>query len=122
MCPAVFLMEQAGRLDLLRIRRRRHETVAIGRIIILLRDQSPPHKGGMELQGNCNYGDVVEIINRRIFFWPGTDVGPISYGLRHFERYHSEKPVILRVRLQSLLESSPDVGPTLCRYNSGSTR
>lgn len=122
MSPAVLLMERAGRLDLVRIRRRRHERIAIGGITILLRDQAPLHKGSMELQGDCIYEDVIEDINARVFFWPGTTGGPISYGVRHFERYRSERPVILRVNFHSLLKSNPNVEPKFCRYNSGSPR
>jgi len=88
----------------------------------LLRDQSPLHQGNIALVGGYTYDDVIEQINRWIFFWPGTAEGPISYGVRHFERYREENPVILRMNIRSLLGSNPEVQPKFCRYNSGSPR
>jgi hypothetical protein len=64
----------------------------------------------------------VESLNRRVFFWPGTASGPISYGIRHFERYQGERPIVLRLLMQSLLASNPASQPLYCRYNSGSPR
>src|SRR5262249_48751140 len=108
--------------DLIRKRRHEHCQIIIGKTEILIRDQAPLHRGNMELQDGCTYEDFIESINGRIFFWPGTATGPISYGVRHFERYRNEHPVILRVSLQSLLVENPAVTPKFCRYNSGSPR
>ena len=68
------------------------------------------------------FEQFIENLNRRIFFWPGTDAGPINYGVRHFERYGSEHPAILKIDFQSLINSNPAVEPHYCRYNSGSPR
>jgi hypothetical protein len=122
MSPSALLMQRAGRQDLLRKRRREHERITIDGIVVLIRDQAPLHRGNMELCGGYSYEDVIESINRRIFFWPGTAGGPINYGVRHFERYRHEKPLILRINLQSLLQCNPDIQPKFCRYNSGSPR
>src|SRR5262249_9745681 len=87
-----------------------------------LRDQGPLHQGNMRLPKGYTLEDFIESLNRRIFFWPGTAMGPISYGVRHFERYEGEKPVILRIHLDTLLKRNPDAIPRYCRYNSGSPR
>ena len=68
------------------------------------------------------FDQFIESLNRRIFFWPGTDASPISYGIRHFERYRSEHPTMLRIDFQSLLSSNPADEPRYCRYNSGAPR
>jgi hypothetical protein len=120
--PASHLMVSAGRYDLLRSRRRRHEKIMVGGTVILVRDQAPLHKGNLDLPNGYSYEDLIESINSRIFFWPGTAAGPISYGDRHFKRYRAERPVILRVGIESLLRANPAVEPMFCRYNSGSPR
>jgi uncharacterized protein DUF7002 len=120
--PAASLMVRAGRDDLLRVRRLRHEKLALGKTVILVRDQAPLHKGNMEMVGGFPFEDFIESINRRIFFWPGTAIGPNSYGVRHFERYQEEHPVLLRIGFGSLLLANPSADPLFCTYNSGAPR
>jgi hypothetical protein len=120
--PAARLMELAGRVDLLRARRSEHERLNIAQKSILIRDQAPLHEGNVELINGFSFEDLVESINRRSFFWPGTAAGPISYGVRHFERYQEERPVILQIAFQSLLDVIRGVDPLYCKYNSGSPR
>jgi hypothetical protein len=64
--------------------------------------------------------DFIENLNGRVFFWPGTSQGPIPSGLRHFERYRLERPVILRVHYNSLIAENNRISPEYCPYNSGS--
>lgn len=120
--PASMLMLRAGRTDLLRARRRNSVAVTIDGRVIMLRDQKPLHKGSMQLPNGLTFEQFVEVLNSRIFFWPGAYEGPISYGVRHYGRYKTEGPAILRIRLESLLEANPSCKPLFCRYNSGSPR
>jgi len=120
--PAAILMQRAGCPQLIRARRRTHERIIVDGREIVIRDQAPLHAGKMRLPKGYNFEDFVEHLNRRIFFWPGSDVGPISYGMRHFQRYRRERPLILRVDFDSLLRSNPAANPLFCRYNSGSPR
>lgn len=120
--PAAILMERSGRNDLLRARRPDPIPVSVGAGVVWLRDQGPLYKGNVKLSNGYIFEDLVENLNRRIFFWPGTAAGPSSYGKRHFERYQEEKPVILRIRFEALLEANPIATPRYCRYNSGSPR
>jgi hypothetical protein len=120
--PAAILMRSAGREDMVRLKRKQHERIEAGKESFVLRDQAPLHRGNMKLPEGFTFEDFVESLNSRVFFWPGTASGSISYGLRHFERYRAEHPVILRVRVQSLLASNPKLDPLFCPYNSGSPR
>jgi uncharacterized protein DUF7002 len=120
--PAAELMKSAGRLDLMRQKRIGHVPIDVNGRPIVLRDQVPLHRGNMKLPEGFTFEDFVESLNSRIFFWPGRASGPISYGTRHFERYRSEHPVILRARVRSLLASNPGLEPHFCQYNSGSPR
>jgi len=70
---AAFL-ERAGRLDLLRARRRSGERVTVDGIQVHLRDQAPLHAGNVDLPANWSFEDLVELLNRQVFFWPGTVV------------------------------------------------
>lgn len=120
--PAATLMESAGRTDLLRVRRRDHEPVTVENNAMLVRDQARLHRGNLKLPSGYTFEDFVESLNRRIFFWPGTAAGPIGFGVRHFECYESERPVIFRIDFRSLLPANPSTEPLYCRYNSGSPR
>jgi hypothetical protein len=115
-------MERAGRLDLLRTPRRKNETIIVDGRSIVLRDQKPLHKGNIKLPNGFTFEDFVETLNRRIFFWPGSKLTPIDYGMRHFAHYESDNPVILRIDLDSLVQGNPLLTPHFCRYNSGSPR
>ncbi len=120
--PAATLMERAGRLDLLRTPRRGPITIIVGGRQIILRDQKPLHKGNVKLPRGFSFEDFVEILNKRIFFWPGSMLRPTDYGIRHFAHYETENPAILRIDLNSLLQTNPSAVPRFCRYNSGSPR
>jgi hypothetical protein len=61
-------------------------------------------------------------LNDRVFFWPGISSGPISFGVRHFESYVADQPVILRVSTGALFDSNARARPSFCRFNSGSPR
>lgn len=120
--PAAALMERAGRADLIRLRRRSHERLNIDGQAILLRDQAPLRRGNLMLPSGYQFEDFIENLNGRVFFWPGTAARPIESGIRHFERYREEQPLILRVDYRSLIDDNSDINPEFCRYNSGSPR
>jgi hypothetical protein len=65
---------------------------------------------------------LVEVLNKLVFFWPGAARGPVDSGLRYFDRYKDEHPVILRALTEALLKQNPKTAPLFCRFNSGSPR
>jgi hypothetical protein len=114
---------ESARAGLLRVRRRGHAPIQIGDAKALLRDQDPLHEGNIRFEGGWKMADLVEELNRHVFFWPGTDEKPNDYGTRHYKRYsRSEKPVIVRVPTASLINANPDLKPHFCQFNSGSPR
>lgn len=119
---AARLAKLAGREDVLTARRRNHEPIIVDGETVLLRDQAPLHAGNMQLDDGWSFEQFVRHINDRVFFWPGGVAGPISYGVRHFERYADESPAILRVPTAAMFAANPDGTPMFCRYNSGSPR
>ena len=117
---AARLFEDSGRRDLLRVRRRQHEVVTIGGERVVIRDQRPLHRGNVALDRGWEFEDFIELLNRQVFFWPGNADSPISYGVRHFERYRTEDVAIIRVPLLDIIAVNDE--PFVCRYNSGSPR
>lgn len=119
---AASLMQQAGNLTLLRQKRADYLAIQIGSTTVKIRDQQPLYEGNISLESDWLFEDVIQSLNERVFFWPGREAGPISYGERHVQRYVNEKPVILRVTTADLLSVNPDIHPLFCRFNSGSPR
>ena len=121
--PAADALVAAGRAALLRARRPKHVELPLGDgARVYLRDQAPLHEKNIEFTDGWAFPDLVEYLNRRVYFWPGTDRGPIEYGRRHFERYRSEQPVIIRVPFAAVCEVNPERVPSFSAFNSGSPR
>jgi hypothetical protein len=87
-----------------------------------IRDQAPLHRGAITLQGGWDFEELVEHINRHVFFWPGEEGGPIREGNNHFERYRLERPVLLRMLTVDLFQANAALSPLFCKYNSGAPR
>jgi hypothetical protein len=120
--PASILLQESGNHNLMRTPRRGPKPVTFRGKEIKLRDQDKLHRGPSGLQRGFSFADLVAAVNGRVFFWAGTITGPVPSGVRHFERYEGERPVILRVEFKSLITLNPNIGPLFCRYNSGSPR
>jgi hypothetical protein len=120
--PAATLMELSGQVEFKRRKRAESQFVMVDAFQVMIRDQAPLHAGNIDLTPGYQFESFLESLNRKVFFWPGTASGPISYGLRHFGRYRAEGPVILRVRSADLIAANPDAVPLYCKYNSGSPR
>jgi hypothetical protein len=116
------LLRRAGRGVLLRQKREDHVAIEIDGHRVQLRDQAPLHAGNIEYAGQWRLPDVIETLNDRIFFWPGTASGPIVYGRRHFERYRIEDVVVIVLAAHDAFRINADAMPSFCRYNSGSPR
>lgn len=116
------LMKAAGQEALVRQRRKTGRHVEIGRARVHIRDQSPLHRGNVKLEDGWSFEDVVALLNRHTFFWPGKEDLPIPAGRKHFARYKGEDAVVLRVRTAALIEANAGAAPLFCRYNSGAPR
>jgi hypothetical protein len=82
-------------------------TVTRGRRMIALRDQHALKQGHVELTGGWHLQDLVAAINRRVFFWPGCQRGPIGYGERLFEAYSWSDQIVLPRRVFGVAASQP---------------
>jgi hypothetical protein len=116
------LLKQGGRSDLIRMRRDQDVVLQIDQQSIIIRDQAPLNRANIAFEAGWGLDDLVEYVNRRVFFWPGSLSGPIEYGSNHFARYAAERPIVFRVKLQSLLGANPGLMPQFSRYNTGAAR
>lgn len=76
----------------------------------------------IEFEDGWGLEELVEDLNRRVFFWPGWEHKLIEHGLNHFKRYRAECPAILRLRFDSLRRHNQEHTPLFCKFNSGSPR
>lgn len=119
---AADLLAEAGERPLLRQRRRESRVVVCEGERVHVRDQAPLHAGNLKLSDRWTFDDFVEHLNEHVFFWPGTEAGPIGYGLRHFERYAEEDNVVLVLKTDEVIACQSAIEPRFCRFNSGSPR
>ena len=119
---AAQIVELSRRNNLLSTRRRESERVNVDGTIIHVRDQKPLHQGNIAFAPGFTFEDLIDLINDRVYFWPGKDVGPIDYGQRHFDRYRDERPALVRVPTADVLDASNAARAEFCKYNSGSPR
>ncbi len=119
---ATHLLRKAKEHSVISARRPECIAVTVDGDEVWIRDQRPLHAGNVGLQDGWTFEDLVKALNDKVFFWPGSDVGPISYGIRHYERYASDAPALLRLSSSEILGANPNVEPLFCRYNSGSPR
>lgn len=77
---AAALLQRAGRLDLLQVRRAGPATIEVYENTVILRDQAPLHTGHIQFEEGWDLARLIEWLNRQVFFWPGREAGPIAYG------------------------------------------
>jgi hypothetical protein len=88
--------------------------------LVRLKDQRPLAPGALEVEPGFTLGDVVEMINTRVFFWPGRGAVPIGAGRAHAESYAGQ--ITLRVSFADLLAVNVERELTFSRVNSGAVR
>ncbi|HWB15177.1 MAG TPA: hypothetical protein VG538_02125 [Vicinamibacterales bacterium] len=116
---AAVLFRKTGEKGLVCWPRGDNEDVLVDGNWIRIRDQKPLQRATPLLTGGWTMGALVQAINTRVFFWPGTKERPIDYGRRHFSAYAATRSLLLRVSTKALMEANADATAEFCRYNSG---
>lgn len=119
---AALLLEQTDNKHWLTERREKPVQIVLDGESISIRDQYPLHRGNLSLEVGWEFPAFVHHLNKHVFFWPGSAVQPIDYGIRHFQRYDAEDTIILKVPFTALQRQNPDSIALFCKYNSGSPR
>lgn len=101
----------------LRRRRPDHVTIEIDGREVKIRDQRPISEKALAkcLDGGLQSADYYELLNNRVFLWPTLE----RLG-RHYDRYESEEPVLLRLSTREILALNSNI--EFSRLNSGATR
>jgi hypothetical protein len=120
--PAETLLRWAGRPELIRERRREDTPVTAGVHRLVLKDQKPLVAGNLQLPDGWEFGDLIAFLNRHVFFWPGTAVGPIRQGRRLHAHYEAESPLVVRMRTSALFDANPEGIPLFAAFNTGAPR
>ena len=102
--------------------RRAHKPVEIDGHTVWIRDQRPLHAGHIAFDEGWDLPRFLSHVDAHVFFWPGTELGPIKAGLNHFDTYAHERPALLRVSTRDLFAANPGLEPLFSRYNSGAPR
>ncbi len=117
----LFTQARRGRDAALRARRPAALALAIDDETVRIRDQKPLHERHIAFEKGWDMPRLVGLLNDLVFFWPGTERGPIKPGQGHFALYEKqgEELVILRVPTAALLAANEPRTPLVSRCNSG---
>jgi hypothetical protein len=115
---SVLLGQSDDALTQLKKRRRsEHLFVEVDGHRVMIRDQLPLSEKALSkcLDDGLTSEDYCELLNQRVFCW-----ATLSRLSRHFDRYASEEPALLRFSTEEILRLNANVD--FCRINSGATR
>ena len=116
------LLIAAGREMDLRAHRSTTLTLTVDGQQVLLRDQAPLEARHIEFADGWTLGDLVEYLNRHVFFWPGKAKWLKENGKAHFQHYAAENPAMIRVAVDSLRGRNRGQTFLFSKYNSGAPR
>ena len=119
---AAELIRRSGDTTWLRVRRQHAVTLRGGPVAVVLRDQAPLKTANAALAAGWTEADWVEHQNERVFFWPGTDGGPIVNGQQLLAKLEREGAAVLRVPTLDLFAANARQLPQFSRWNSGAPR
>lgn len=120
--PAATLQSVNGRQLPRLTPRGQHLRVDWNGYAVWIRDQLPLNAKNIEFGNGWDLSRLLTHIDEHVFFWPGTERGPVDAGRNHFERYVHEQPALLRVGTADLIAANRDGEPLFCRFNSGAPR
>ncbi|WP_144059840.1 DUF7002 family protein [Rhodopirellula sallentina] len=85
---AARLLDLGNKQEWLRKRREDMLRFNIGNDKIVLTDQRPLTAGNVDFRDGWEVGDLVEFVNRRVFFWRGDHTGLLCKDRGHFGTYN----------------------------------
>lgn len=87
---------------------------------VTLRNQSALDPMALALpDGEC-LDEYISFLNRRVYFWTGTNRGPVADGLRMLDT-HRARAVLIRVPTKFLVEQNARVPISLSNCNTGAS-
>jgi hypothetical protein len=119
---AASVIQEAGALHLLALRRERDVAVRVSEGSVVLKDQRPLIAANIALPPEWSVADFVAYLNGFVYFWPGSDRALIGAGRRLLAHYEVDGPGVLRCPTADLLGANPQIEPEFCPFNSGAPR
>lgn len=121
---AAALLKAGRQLKWLRKRRDKMVRFVIDGDGIVLTDQLPINEKNIAFQEGWTLPNLIEAINRRVFFWRGRDKGLLRTNQGHFGKYANagNQMVFIRVSFQETNLLNAKRGPEFCKHNSGAAR
>ncbi len=122
---AAELLAEAGRAELVGVRRRADLPLELAGGMAVISHQNPLKPGAIIYDTpGWDFARYVAHLNRRCFFWPGTARGMVSLGRSMLAGLTAKgnAPLVLRVPTAELLALNAERGPWLSRVNSGAPR
>jgi hypothetical protein len=119
--PAEVLFRKAGQNDLIRQRRLVDVLISIDGKDVRVRNQSPLDPEAIDLGGWGFLEDYIRWLNGRVFFWPGTEFGPVEEGTRMFHRSEGHS-IFLRIPTRSLMLANRTSEAYVSTCNTGVAR
>jgi hypothetical protein len=118
------LLKAGDQLERLRKRRDSMISFEVDGDSIVLTDQLPINEKNIAFQDGWTLPDLIEAINRRVFFWRGSDAGLLCSNQGHFRKYENAgiQMMFIRVSFQETNRLNTERGPELCKHNSGAAR
>ena len=93
---AATLMQAGDQLQWLRRRRDEMVTFRMNGDIITLTDQLPIKERNIAFQGRWTLPDLIEAINRRVFFWRGPVIADFSRTIKGISRNTRTRSIVSR--------------------------
>ena len=91
---------------------------------ITLTDQLPINEKNIAFQDGWTLPNLIESINRRVFFWRGSYAGLLRSNQGQFGKYEraGHQMVFIRASIAETNRLNSDRGPEVCKHNSGAAR
>lgn len=117
------LLELAGQSHMIRVKREKPLPLQIGDDRLELTDQTPLNEKNIRFEDGWGVADLVESVNKRVFFWRGGEAGLLKADQGQFNRYTGEGKslVFLRIPFSDAIAKNPG-RLEFCKYNSGGAR
>jgi hypothetical protein len=119
--PAATLFRLTDRGDLLNCRRIQDVRLRLQGLEVLVRNQIPLDPGSIDVGLKETFEGYVASLNERVFFWPGTTLGPTQDGMRMFQQTSQVNSAMIRVPSRSLFDSNEGSPIHLSTCNTGAS-
>jgi hypothetical protein len=114
------MLQACGKEELIQEKREEVVLLQIDGHRVVINDQAPLNFKNIELSGFMSDRDLIEFVNRLVFFWPGTAEGPVKFGANFVDHYRDRGRTVLKIPTRELIDLNGE--PLFCHFNFGAPR